>query len=322
MKFNYKTLSDLPAIICDCTKRHDVIFLHDAVGCNPNGDPDACNEPRQDKDTNRIFATDSSTKRRIRDFIIWLVTQEGLKNSDIFVKRDTFLSETIMQAYKECGVDFVASSKGKGKEKDKTEKKATLEERDKTNQHICEKYIDVRLFGGVLVAGGGYNAGKVTGPAQVGFSYSVDPVEIESVGITRVCGDKRENGDNGEGKENKVVEAQTMGRKEIVHYALLRTPVFYNPNIRSKFVSDNDLRLLWFSILRMWDSFKTSSKNLSLQKMIIFTHDNPLGDAPSHELFDLLSVKAKVEYPSSIHDYDITFNQDDVPEGVTATVLY
>jgi CRISPR-associated protein Csd2 len=319
MKFNFKKLSDIPSIICDRTKRHDVCVLWDATGCNPNGDPDSCNEPRRDEETGRIYATDSSFKRRIRDFIELFRLQEKLENCEIFIRRETFLSETIMKAYKDCGIDFVAS-KGKGKDKEKSDKKVTLEDKEKANQHICQKYFDVRMLGGVLVAGGGHNAGKVTGPSQVGFSYSVDPVESESIGITRVCGDKNENGDDPD--SNKVSQTQTMGRKEIVHYALLKTPVFYNPNIRTEFVSDSDLRLFWFSILKMWDVSKTSSKNLALQTMIVFTHDNPLGDAPTHKLFDLIKIKANKENPRSVHDYDISFNQDDVPEGVTVTVLY
>lgn len=316
MKFNFNQLSDIPAIICDKTKRHDCLVFWDATACNPNGDPDAANAPRRDDETGLLYATDSSVKRRLRDFLELLVISEKLENCGIFVRRDTFLSDTIMQAYRDCGIDFTPKKGAK----DKADKKMSVEGKEKANQHICQKYFDVRMLGGVLVAGGGHNAGKVTGPCQFGFSYSIDPVEAESIAITRVCGDQNENGDDSE--NGKVSQTQTMGRKEFVHYALLKTPVYYNPNIRSEFVSDSDLRLFWFSLLKMWDVSKTSSKNLALQKMVVFTHDNPFGNAPTHELFNLIKVQAKVKYPRSINDYDITFNPDDVPEGVTVTVLY
>lgn len=316
MKFNYNALSDIPSIICDSTKRHDAVIYYDATGCNPNGDPDAVNAPRRDEETGLIYATDSSNKRRYRDSVEIITLIEKLENCNIFVRRYAFLSDTIMKAYRDCGIDFTPKKGAK----DKSDKKMSLEGKEKANQHICKEYHDVRMFGGVLVAGGGYNAGKVTGPCQFGFSYSIDPVESESISITRVCGDQNENGDDPE--NGKVSQTQTMGRKEFVHYALLRMPVFYNPNIRTEYVSDSDLQLFWFTLLKMWDMSKTSSKNLALQKMVIFTHDNPIGNAPTHELFSLVNAKAKAEFPRSINDYDLSFDLDDVPEGVTATVLY
>jgi CRISPR-associated protein Csd2 len=49
-------------------ERHDLVFLFDAIKCNPNGDPDAGNVPRVQPDTLRGLVTDVCLKRKIRNF--------------------------------------------------------------------------------------------------------------------------------------------------------------------------------------------------------------------------------------------------------------
>ena len=47
-------------------------------------------------------------------------------------------------------------------------------------------------------------------------------------------------------------------------------------------------------------------------------HDNELGKAPSHKLFEAGSVKRKdgVESPSSFADYELTINHAAIPAGI------
>ncbi len=49
----------------DPAKRHDFVFLFDATWCNPNGDPDNDNMPRQDLET-RGPVTSGALKRNPR----------------------------------------------------------------------------------------------------------------------------------------------------------------------------------------------------------------------------------------------------------------
>jgi CRISPR-associated protein Csd2 len=53
--------------------------------------------------------------------------------------------------------------------------------------------------------------------------------------------------------------------------------------------------------------------------LLVFKHDTPLGNAPSHKLFDLVTVTKKpdVEAPRSFNDYDLTINEAAIPNGVT-----
>lgn len=314
--------TNIPAIICDSNKRHDLFLLWDATLCNPNGNPDADNQQRIDWETQRAYTTDASLKRRIRDTIHIISMNEKLENTGIFIQRDTFLSNTIGEAFELSGSgkgNTIVEETTEGKRKGKSNtKKVDKDEKNAVNKYLRDNYWDVRMFGGVLIAGSdsdkSRNGGKVTGPLQVGFSLSVDSVSSESLSITRVCGDKP--------KSNEDSSAQTMGRKEIIHYGLFKTPVFYNPNIKSDSVSDQDLELFWFALLKMWDITKTSSKNLSLQKAIVFTHDSKYGNAPANQLFDMINVKSNIPTPRSVHDYSINFDSNHLPDGVTATVLY
>jgi len=312
----------MKSIINDHTKRHDILVLWDATLCNPNGNPDAENQPRIDYETGLGFTTDASFKRRIRDFVELYTTAENIPNSKIFIKRDTFLGETIANAFDEAGVvseqpeelKLEAEPVDKKAKKTKAAKKAKTDDKNMARQYLIENYWDVRFFGGVCIASskdGKNNAGKVTGPMQVGFSRSVSPVAPDSLTITRVCGDERKGEDS---------SAQTMGRKEIIHYGLFRTPIFYNPNIASDAVTDRDLELFWFALERMFDMGKTSSKNLELQKCLIFSHTSPWGNARASELFGKLVITPKTEYPRSFADYDISLDEN-MPEGITLTVL-
>ena len=51
----------------DPARRHDTVLLFDVTDGNPNGDPDAGNQPRTDDETGQGLVTDVALKRKIRD---------------------------------------------------------------------------------------------------------------------------------------------------------------------------------------------------------------------------------------------------------------
>ena len=53
----------------DPAVRHDIVLLFDVTDGNPNGDPDAGNQPRTDDETGHGLVTDVAIKRKIRDVI-------------------------------------------------------------------------------------------------------------------------------------------------------------------------------------------------------------------------------------------------------------
>ena len=54
---------------CDASRRHDFVILFDVQDGNPNGDPDAGNQPRMDPETMQGIVTDVSLKRKVRDYV-------------------------------------------------------------------------------------------------------------------------------------------------------------------------------------------------------------------------------------------------------------
>ena len=56
-----------------------------------------------------------------------------------------------------------------------------------------------------------------------------------------------------------------------------------------------------------------------LRKLIIFRHDSPIGNAPSHKMFERVVITSKTDgNPArSYNDYDIRIDRDAFPDGIT-----
>ena len=113
-----------------------------------------------------------------------------------------------------------------------------------------------------------------------------------------------------------------MGRKSTIPYGLYCTQGFVSANFAdaTKF-SEEDLELLWESLINMCEVDRSASRGLmSARKLIDFKHESKLGNAPAHKLFELVKITPKDEdnAPRSFEDFEITFDKDSVPEGVTA----
>lgn len=92
--------------------RHDFIFTFDVTDGNPNGDPDAGNLPRVDPETMQGIVTDVSLKRRIRNFVALVSTDDSdemrAARNKIFVEHNSVLNEHIRRAYVAEGLATVA----------------------------------------------------------------------------------------------------------------------------------------------------------------------------------------------------------------------
>jgi CRISPR-associated protein Csd2 len=56
----------------------------------------------------------------------------------------------------------------------------------------------------------------------------------------------------------------------------------------------------------------------------VFSHENKLGNAPAHKLFDRIqipSLQDKGIVPRQFSDYEVMVNDTDLPTGVTLTRL-
>ncbi len=161
------------------------------------------------------------------------------------------------------------------------------------------------------------------GVVQLTFSRSLDPVVPQDVSITRVAVTKEEDakyvtGDDGEtsGKETE------MGRKAMIPYGLYRGHGFVNPMLAADTGFDgDDLALFWRALQQGFELDRSASRGLmALRGLYVFSHDDRLGNAPAHTLFERVSVeRTNGEVPHRFADYDVKAGEDDLPDGVTLT---
>jgi CRISPR-associated protein Csd2 len=114
-----------------------------------------------------------------------------------------------------------------------------------------------------------------------------------------------------------------MGRKAIMPYGLYRGHGFYNPKLAEDtgFGSD-DLSLFWQALKMGWELDRSASRGfMALRGLYVFSHDNPLGNAPAHTLLDRVetNLTADVEAPREFGHYDVTIDDENLPDGVTLT---
>ncbi|HFQ13450.1 MAG TPA: type I-C CRISPR-associated protein Cas7/Csd2, partial [Gammaproteobacteria bacterium] len=57
---------------------------------------------------------------------------------------------------------------------------------------------------------------------------------------------------------------------------------------------------------------------MATRGLYVFKHDSKLGNAHAHDLFDRISVKKKPDaaVPRAFTDYQVSINEDNLPQGV------
>ncbi len=297
----------------DATKRHDAVLLFDVKDGNPNGDPDSGNLPRVDPETMQGLVTDVAIKRKVRDFVDIVRGDEG--RYKIYVQdKGVALNDMHRRAYDNSGLKSTGTKQNRN-------------DVNTARTWMCDNFYDVRTFGAVMSTG--VNAGQVRGPMQLTFSRSFDPIVPLDVSITRVAITKpedaaivvAEDGD-GQGSGGKVTE---MGRKALVPYGLYAGNIFFSPQQAADTHFDNDdLALFWDALERMWDFDRSASRGMmACRGVVIFSHDNPFGNAPAHKLLERVKVdlNAGVTAPRAFTDYTVNVDTANLPDGVTCTHL-
>lgn len=184
---------------------------------------------------------------------------------------------------------------------------------EKAKVWMCQNFYDVRMFGAVMSTG--LNAGQVRGPMQLTFARSIDPVQPSDLSVTRVAVT--------DAKDREKL--QTMGRKTLIPYGLFQGYGFYSPHLAQQTgVNQQDLSLFWDALVNMWDFDRSASRGLMAPRgLYIFSHDNKLGKAPAHKLFERIHVAKndEVDVPRSFDHYGVTVDNAELPGGITLTSL-
>jgi CRISPR-associated protein Csd2 len=302
-------------------KRVEFVLLFDVVQGNPNGDPDAGNAPRVDPETGYGMVTDVCLKRKIRNFVA--MTKEYQPPYDIYVKERGILAREQKKAYEAVHAEPLNRPN------------------EDARRWMCDNYFDVRTFGAVMTTGksgsdepaepdGGkgkpkgakkdqklWNCGQVRGPVQLAFARSMSPILALEHAITRVAltnaGDTDRAG--AEGDDEKAGSGQ-MGRKYTIPYALYRAHGFISPFLAKQTgFSRADYHVLTEALVHMFEHDRSAARGeMSVRGLGVFEHESALGNAPAHELFELIQVKGP-ETPRAFSDYQVA-GPGQTPAGV------
>ncbi|XHR27233.1 MAG: type I-C CRISPR-associated protein Cas7/Csd2 [Chthoniobacteraceae bacterium] len=294
------------------TNRYDFVLIFDVQDGNPNGDPDAGNLPRIDAETGRGLVTDVCLKRKVRNYVA--LKQCCQPPFDIFVKEKAILNSFIGAAYTALDIDLTKAPKDEkdGKKRNK-EGKGQGSEIESARQKMCETFYDIRTFGAVMSTGA--NAGQVRGPVQLTFARSVDPVVTLEHSITRMAvateaEAEEQSGDN-----------RTMGRKMTIPYGLYVAHGFISAHLAAQTgFGEADLALLWEALEgQMFEHDRSAARGLmATRKLVVFKHQDALGNAPAHALFDAVkAVKNSGDtVPRTFGDYTVTVDRSAIPSTV------
>ena len=285
--------------------RYEFVYLFDVENGNPNGDPDAGNMPRIDPETSYGLVTDVCLKRKIRNFVE--IVKSNQSPYEIYIREKAILNKTHERAHQ--AVDVKDSGDGK-------KRKGTGEDVEKARAWMCANFFDVRTFGAVMSTG--INCGQVRGPVQLNFARSIEPIVPTEISITRMAVTTEKEAEQQSG------DNRTMGRKHIVPYALYRAEGYISGHLAAQTgFSEEDLNLLWDSLINAFEHDHSAARGkMNARKLIVFKHDSMLGNAPAHKLFDLVTVKRATDVATPIparafSDYDVEIDRDNVPQSVT-----
>lgn len=274
---------------------------------NPNGDPLNGNRPRTDYDGYGEIS-DVCLKRKIRDR---LMEQKDIK---VFVQSDDRKLDN-MASLKER-----AESPEHGLGKDAFDAKKCSKE--DTAKKACAKWYDVRAFGQLFAfkadkgkkknknEGEDDNSGSVSiairGPVSLHSAFSVEPVSVASIQITKSV--------SGEGDGSKR-GSDTMGMKHRVDKGVY---VFYgsiNPQlaVRTGF-SDEDAAVLKAILPRIFENDASSARpegSMAVNHVFWWQHNCPSGQYSSAKVHKSLTVNS---------DGSFTLNNEATP-GLTPEII-
>lgn len=285
----------------EISNRYEFVYLFDVENGNPNGDPDAGNLPRVDPETNHGIVTDVCLKRKIRNYVELI--KEGKSPYEIYVRERAVLIRDHERAYKAIGAKTGSGSGRRG----------SGDEVERARAWMCANFYDVRTFGAVMALG--INCGQVRGPVQMNFARSIEPIVPREITITRMAvATERE-------AEAQKGDNRTMGRKNIVPYGLYRAEGYVSAHLAKQTgFSTEDLSVLWEALSNMFEHDHSAARGkMSARKLFVFKHDSALGNAPAHELFQLISVEpnhGSSEPPRVFGHYDVTVQHKKIPDKV------
>ncbi|HCA30025.1 MAG TPA: type I-C CRISPR-associated protein Cas7/Csd2 [Ruminococcaceae bacterium] len=248
----------------------DFVLIFAAKNANPNGDPLGGNRPRTTSD-GLGEVSDVCLKRKIRNRL----QDEG---HNIFVQMEENNSDG-KKSLSERFNDFLATLS-------KDEQKA----KDIVVAEVCEKWFDVRSFGQVFAFKKGSNTAEVSigvrGPVTIQSAFSVEPVVIESIQITKSV--------NSETTTDGKKSSDTMGMKHRVNKAVYVTYGSISPQLAEKTgFSDVDATAIKNALISLFEGDESSARpsgSIQVLKVVWFNHNSKSGQYSSARVHNSVKV--------------------------------
>jgi len=262
---------------------------------NPNGDPLNGNRPRTNYDGTGELS-DVCIKRKIRNRLMEL-------GHDVFVQSDDSKKDnyTSLRNRAEGEID-----------------KALLKDEKKYRAAVCKKWIDVRSFGQLFAFKGTNKDGVsigIRGPVTVQSAFSVKPVSITSIQITKSV--------SGEGDGTKRA-SDTMGMKHRVDHGVYVSYGAMNPQLASLTgFSGEDAEAIKKALISLFENDASSARpegSMEVVKVFWWQHNCPSGQYSSAKVHRTLKVEAKTEKPEPTDIADYIIKTNDLP-GLKPEVL-
>ena len=259
---------------------------------NPNGDPLNGNRPRETYEGYGEIS-DVCLKRKIRNRMMDLGAPVFVQSNDRCIDGCKSLKDR---------ADSIPALK---KEKDA----------DVYAKVACQTWLDVRSFGQVFAFKNGGEADGVSigvrGPVSIHPAFSVDPVEISSLQIT-----KSVNGVSGAKKSS-----DTMGMKHRVDFGVYTTFGSINCQLAEKTgFTQEDADLIKQALLTLFENDTSSARpdgSMEVLRLYWWEHNCKSGQYSSAKVHRCLHVNPTCETPHSAEDYEITCDELD---GLTPEV--
>lgn len=249
---------------------------------NPNGDPLNGNRPRETYEGYGEIS-DVCLKRKIRNRMMDF-------GASVFVQSDDRCNDGFRSLKDRADACLELSDAQKKKDREAYAKAA------------CAKWMDVRSFGQVFAFKDGKEGVSVgvRGPVSIHPAFSIEPINIESLQITKsvnsITTDKK--------------SSDTMGTKHRVDFAVYTTFGSINCQLAEKTgFTMEDAELIKEALHTLFENDASSARpdgSMEVLRLYWWKHDCKNGQYSSAKVHRLLHVKPKNELPKNIQDYEIT----------------
>jgi len=246
---------------------------------NPNGDPLNGNRPR-DTIEGLGEISDVCIKRKIRNRL------QDMGES-IFVQSDDRKDDGCKSLKERIDSDEELKKMSKGKNTDV----------DEYAQRVCEKWLDVRAFGQVFAFKGDAVSIGIRGPVSLHPAFSIDPVEIESIQITKsvnsVTADSR--------------SSDTMGMKHRVKFGVYKLKGSINCQLAEKTgFSDEDAEKIKNALATLFENDSSAARpdgSMCVEKLFWFRHNCKSGKYATAKVHRSVKAETLCDSPRSAGDY-------------------